>query len=191
MAVLRLMETVVRITSSLVLVLVVTAAPASPVVGFTLGGLTLLGLSLWLYRDLFPLRGAGWADTRSLAARSAMLGAAQLTLVAMGVIDTVVIGLTAMADGPASAYQVAALLGRVPLFRSAAVALRFYPAMASVDPGPAPRRPARLFLLLGVPTALLVAAVPEWVRRSCCRSRVPCCARCSRPRPCSGCRWAY
>lgn len=167
MAVLRVVETVVRIASSLVLVLAVTAAPASPVAGFTLGGLTLLGLSLWLCRDLFPLRGAGWADTRSLASRSAMLGAAQLTLVAMGVVDTVVIGLTTLADGPASAYQVAALLGRVPLFLSAAVALSFYPAMASAGLGPDSRRLTRqaacLFLLLGVPTALLVATVPEWV----------------------------
>lgn len=167
MAVLRLVEAVVRIGSSLVLVLAVTASPASPVLGFTLGGLALLGLSLWLCRDLFPLRGAGWADTRSLASRSAMLGAAQLTLVAMGVVDTVVIGLTTLADGPASAYQVAALLGRVPLFLSAAVALSFYPAMASAAPGPAARglarQAARLFLLLGLPTALLVATVPEWV----------------------------
>lgn len=161
---LRLVEMAVRLGSSLVLVWWVASSPLSPVAGFALGSLVLFGLSTWMCRDAFPLVRASAADLRRLLRRSVTLGGAQAALACIGVVDTVVIGLAHLGDGAASSYQVAALLGRVPLFLSTAVALGFYPRMVAAGSDDEARGDTvsalRLFARLGLPAALIVATLP-------------------------------
>ncbi|GAB7192561.1 hypothetical protein NUM3379_32700 [Kineococcus sp. NUM-3379] len=162
---LRLLETAVRLGSSLLLLLAVAASPTAPVLGFTVGSLVLLVVGLALCREGWPLLRASAATFSKLLRESMSLAVVQIALAAVGVVDTVVIVFAALGDGPASAYQIAALLGRVPLFLSAAVALSYYQRIAgAADEAQARERAAgslRLFALLGVPAAALLAGFPQ------------------------------
>jgi O-antigen/teichoic acid export membrane protein len=165
-SVLRLIETVVRIGVSLVLVIAVAADPLSPITGFIVGSAILTVAALIVCRAAFPLRRAARATYLGLLRHSALLGVAQLALAALGTMDTVVIALTTMGPVDARDYQVAALLGRVPLFLGAAVALTYYPQIASAASVVVARlqlaRAARLIVVIGVPVAVLLATCPVW-----------------------------
>ena len=165
-SVLRLIETVVRIGVSLVLVVAVAADPLSPITGFIVGSAILTAAALVVSRAAFPLRRAARETYRGLLRHSALLGVAQLALAALGTMDTVVIALTTMAAGDARDYQVAALLGRVPLFVGAAVAMTYYPQIASAASAGAARlqqaRATRLIVVVGLPVAVLLATSPTW-----------------------------
>ncbi|WP_165070086.1 MATE family efflux transporter [Marisediminicola senii] len=165
-SVLRLVETVVRIGLSLVLVVAVAADPLSPITGFIVGSVVLTVAALIVCRAAFPLRRAARATYRGLLRHSALLGVAQLALAALGAIDTVVIAWTQMNVIDARDYQVAALLGRVPLFVGAAVAMTYYSQIASAASAAAAHmqqaRATRLIVLLGVPVAIMLATTPTW-----------------------------
>lgn len=166
-SVLRLIETAVRIGLSLVLVWAVAADPLSPITGFIVGSAILTAVGLGVCRAAFPLRRAVRSTYRGLLRHSALLGVAQLALAALGTIDTVVIAFTQMPALDARDYQIAALLGRVPLFVGTAVAMTYYPQIASAASIGSARllqaRATRLMLVLGVPAAMLLATLPTWM----------------------------
>jgi len=165
-SVLRVIETVVRIGLSLVLVAAVAADPLSPITGFIVGSAILTVAALVVCRAAFPLRRAARETYLGLLRHSALLGVAQLGLAALGTVDTVVIALSHIATIDARDYQVAALLGRVPLFVGAAVAMTYFPQIASAtSAGTARLQQAlatRLMVVLGVPVAVLLATTPIW-----------------------------
>ncbi|KQM83935.1 hypothetical protein [Agromyces sp. Leaf222] len=165
-SVLRLVEMVVRIGLSLVLVVAVAADPLAPITGFIVASAILTAAGLAVCRGAFPLRRAARSTYRGLLRHSALLGVAQLALAALGTIDTVVIAMTHMAATDARDYQVAALLGRVPLFVGTAIAMTYYPQIASAASAGLARlqqaRAARLMFVLGMPVAILLATVPNW-----------------------------
>lgn len=165
-SVLRLIETVVRIGVSLALVLVVAADPLSPITGFIVGSAILTVAALVVSRSAFPLRRAARATYLGLLRHSALLGVAQLALAALGTMDTVVIALTDMAAVDARNYQVAALLGRVPLFVGTAIAMTYYSLIASAASADAAQlqhaRATRLIVIVGVPLTALLATSPLW-----------------------------
>lgn len=166
-SVLRLLETVVRIGLSLALVLAVAADPLSPITGFIAASAVLTAAALYACRGAFPLRFAARATYRGLLKHSALLGIAQLALAALGTIDTVVIAWTGMSAIDARDYQVAALLGRVPLFLGTAIAMTFYAQIASAPSAAAARllqgQATRLVFVLGAPAAFLLATTPAWI----------------------------
>jgi O-antigen/teichoic acid export membrane protein len=165
-SVLRILETVVRIGISLVLVVAVAANPVFPITGFIAGSAILTVAALVVCRAAFPLRRAARETYRGLLRHSALLGVAQLALAGLGTMDTVVIALTNMAAVDARDYQVAALLGRVPLFVGAAVAMTYYPQIASAASAGAARlqqaRATRLIVVVGAVVAVLLATSPMW-----------------------------
>lgn len=165
-SVLRVIETVVRIGVSLVLVVAVAADPLSPITGFIVGSAVLTVVALIFCRMAFPLRRAARETYRGLLRHSALLGVVQLAMAALGTLDTVVIALTKMAAVDARDYQVAALLGRVPLFVGAAIAMAYYSQIASAASPDAARlqqaRATRLLVVVGVPMAALLATSPNW-----------------------------
>ncbi|NAZ76678.1 hypothetical protein GTQ99_14800 [Kineococcus sp. T13] len=166
-AALRLLETVVRLTASVVLLLGVAASPVSPVVGFTAGSTVLVVVGLALCRRAWPLRRAPGATLRALLRQSLLLAVVQIALASVGVVDTVVITRAALGDAGASAYQIAALLGRVPVFLSSAVALAYYQRIAGAPDEASAQAQAssalRQLLLLGLPAAIGVATTPHAV----------------------------
>lgn len=159
-SVLRLGETVVRIGLSIGLLVAFGADPASPVTGFAVASALLFVAAVALVRGAFPLRVSGFGP---MASRALRLGGVQLCLASLGAADTVVAAAIGAAAGDAAAYQVAALLGRVPLFVASAVALSYYTDIAASDVrdvGAHVRRAVRLLLVLTLPVAVLVASTP-------------------------------
>lgn len=163
---LRLIETAVRIGLSLLLIVFVAADPLSPITGFIVGSIILTAAALVVGRSAFPLRRAARETFHGLVRHSALLGVAQLALAALGTVDTIVIALTQLAAEDARDYQVAALLGRVPLFVGTAVAMTYYPQIASAASELAARlqqaRATRLIVVVGIPVAALLATTPAW-----------------------------
>lgn len=164
---LRIVEAVVRLGLSLLLLVSFAADPRSPVTGFAVGSAVLFALGLAVCQRSLPLRRASPRALRELLGRSLQLGAVQLCLASLGVVDTIVITFAGLLDGPASAYQIAALLGRVPLFLASAIALTYFQGLARAETDADVRdqlAPAmRLLLVLAVPIAVLVATCPPAV----------------------------
>ncbi|NUU17113.1 hypothetical protein HP550_07600 [Cellulomonas humilata] len=157
---LRLLETAVRIGLSAWLLLAVAADPLAPVTGFAVGSAALFVAGCVLCRGVRPLRLGGLGDLTRLAL---LLGSVQVALAALGSVDTVLAASAGFAVDDAAAYQVAALLGRVPLFVAASVALAFYPQIAAAAPDEVAglvRRSVRLLLVLAVPVAVVMCVAP-------------------------------
>lgn len=163
---LRLGETLIRIGLSLVLIVAFAADPLAPLTGFIVGSAVLTAIALLVCRGALPLTFAGRAVYGGLLRHSALLGVAQFALAALGTVDTVVIALTEMPIDDARDYQIAALLGRVPLFVGTAVAMSYYAQIAGAASSESARglqaRATRLIVLLGVPVASLLATLPAW-----------------------------
>ena len=79
--------------------------------------------------------------------------------------DVILVAALAIPGPDAASYQVAMLLGRIPLFLTGAVALAVFPALAAKAARPATMRPLvassqRLMRSLVVPAAVVIATVP-------------------------------
>ncbi|NRG42355.1 hypothetical protein HRK28_15685 [Rathayibacter sp. VKM Ac-2835] len=163
---LRLVEMVVRIGLSLLLLLLVAADPLSPVVGFIAGNAVLFVAALIACRVAFPLRRAALTTYSGLLRHSVLLGVAQLALAALGTADTVVIAMTGMSAIDARDYQVAALLGRVPLYLGTALAMTYFPiiagAVSAEEARSHLRRVVRLIVVVAAPVSILIATTPAW-----------------------------
>lgn len=163
-AALRVLEAVVRLGLSVLLLVSVSATPVSPVIGFTVGSLVLFTVALLRCGHARRPRVLSAAVWRPLLRRSVLLGVAQACLAALGVVDTVVVVYTALSDEGAAAYQLAALLGRVPLFLGTAVALTYFQGLARADDDRARAEGARAafgaLARMALPVALLVVTCP-------------------------------
>ena len=164
MAALRVIETVVRLGVAAGLLLTVAADANLAVAGFTVGSLTLFAMSLHAVRDALPLTRAPSQAVRALLGRSTRLGLVQIAVASLGVIDTIVVTYTALGTTDRAAYQIAALLGRVPLYLGTALALAYFPALAQARTEAEIRTglssAVRLLTILGLPGAALLATVP-------------------------------
>lgn len=163
-AALRVVEALVRLTVAGVLLAVVGPEPWLVVLGFTVGSLTLFVAATAAIRSALPPVWTFTAASRTLLARSARLGLVQLALASTGVVDTIAVTFTSLTTADTAAYQVAALLGRVPLYLGTAVALAYFPAMSGLahddQTGPVLAAATRLTTLVGLPVAVLVATCP-------------------------------
>ncbi len=164
LAVLRVIETVVRLGVAAFLVLSVAADARLAVAGFTVGSLTLFVLSMRAVRDALPVTRTPSDAVRALVSRSVRLGLVQLILASLGVIDTIVVTYTALGTTDRAAYQIAALLGRVPLYLGTALALAYFPALARARNDAEVRAglssAVRLLGIVGIPGAALLATLP-------------------------------
>lgn len=122
----RLVEGFIRVGSGLIAVLLISRTAAMGLVGFAVGGAVMLTISLAATKDAWPLHKPDLAETRILISQSLRLGAVQLLLCMLGALDTVAATLAHFSDRTAASYQAAALLGRIPLFISTAVAIAVY-----------------------------------------------------------------
>jgi len=129
-AVIRLGEAVLRVGSGLTLALVLDGSPVGALAGFPMGSLALAGVGLLLCAGGFPLRRPERAATAALVRHAMWLGGVQVVLSLLGAVDTIVAAAAGLSGDEAYAYQLAALLGRVPLFLSVAVAQALYLSLA-------------------------------------------------------------
>jgi glycosyltransferase involved in cell wall biosynthesis/polysaccharide pyruvyl transferase WcaK-like protein len=90
------------------------------------------------------------------------LGAVQGGVAALACTDVLLAGLLAGGDPAAAGYQVAALLGRVPLFLAGALSMAVFPRLASPTGSPARtvRSAITTFATLAIPTVVVVATLP-------------------------------
>lgn len=163
-AALRVLETVVRLGVAGLLLAIVRRDPTLVVIGFTVGSLTLFVAAAVTTRWALPPRWSAPATSRSLLRRSVRLGVVQLALASIGVVDTIAVTFTSLSVPDTAAYQIAALLGRIPLYLGTAVALAYFPALSKLDhehqAGPVLAAATRLMALVGVSVAALVATCP-------------------------------
>lgn len=129
-ATIRLGEAVLRVGSGLVLALVLQGSPVGALAGFPIGSFALAGAGLLLCSRGFPLRRPHRAATAALVRHALWLGGVQVVLSLLGAVDTIVAAASGLTGEDAYAYQLSALLGRVPLFLSVAVAQALYPSLA-------------------------------------------------------------
>lgn len=122
----RLVEGTVRIGSGLIAVLLISRTAAMGLVGFSVGAAVMLAISLTTTREAWPLHTPDVAESRMLIGRSLRLGGVQLVMCMLGALDTVAITAANFSARTTASYQAAALLGRIPLFISTAVAVAMY-----------------------------------------------------------------
>lgn len=163
-AALRLAEAAVRVLVGLLLALVLTGSPVGALVGFPVGSAVLVLAGLWLCRRGFPLRRPRAGQVPVLLRQAAWLGAIQVVLTLLGAVDTIVAAAAGLSPDDAYAYQVAALLGRVPLFLSVAVAQALFPSLGAARDDAAVahelRRGLALFLRVCAVVAVAAWTVP-------------------------------
>src|SRR5581483_11509328 len=111
-----------------------------------------------------PFFGAAASALRHLFRQSLRLGAIQILLASLGALDTVVIQAIGTHARDVSSYDVAALLGRIPLFLSGAIAVVFYQSMARArtdrECSVGLQSAMRLYLLAVGPFTILLANMP-------------------------------
>lgn len=132
-AILRLGEAALRIAVGLALGILMSGTASGAVAGFPVGSLALVAVGLLLCRAGFPLRRPERGALLALLRQSASLGVVQILLAALGAVDTVVAATAGLSPSEAYTYQIAALLGRVPMFLSIAIAQALYPSLAATD----------------------------------------------------------
>jgi O-antigen/teichoic acid export membrane protein len=164
-AALRAAETVVRVAGGTALLMLVGKDPQNAIWGFALGSGVLMVASLLSNRRAIPPRRGDPAVLRALFQQSLNMGAIQVLVSMLGSLDTVAIQFAAVSREALPAYQVAALLGRVPLFMSSAISLAYYPAMARSESEAACadqlRKALRLYFLITLPGIALGWYLPH------------------------------
>lgn len=163
-AVIRLGEAVLRVGSGLVLALVLQGSPVGALAGFPIGSFALAGVGLLLCSRGFPLRRPQRTATAALVRHALWLGGVQVVLSLLGAVDTIVAAASGLTGDEAYAYQLAALLGRVPLFLSVAVAQALYPSLVRAgsddDVRTALRQGSGLYLRVAAVVAFAAWTVP-------------------------------
>ncbi len=161
---LRVVEFVVRVSVGLAALALISHSGAMALIGFPVGSGLLFALGLWASRRGFPLRRGDARAVRLLVRQSLALGAVQVTLSALGAVDALAVEASGFTDTVSGSYQVAAVLGRIPLFISIAIALAIYTAVAraSDDREVAQhlRHAVTLYAALAIPTVIACWTVP-------------------------------
>ncbi|GAB2935391.1 hypothetical protein GCM10027047_34890 [Rhodococcus aerolatus] len=130
-AALRLGEAVLRVAAGLALAVALAGSPLGALAGFPLGSAALVVVGLLLCRRGFPLRRPRRGTVGALVRQAVWLGGVQVVLSLLGAVDTITAAAAGLNPSEAYAYQLAALLGRVPLFLSVAIAQALYPSLSS------------------------------------------------------------
>lgn len=130
---LRLLEWAVRVATGLGALLLWDRSASLALLGYPVGSALLFGVAMVACSRAFPLRRGNSATVRLLVTRSAQLGAVQVLLSMLAALDTVAAEAAGLAVGTAGSYQAAALLGRIPLFLSTAVALAAYTHIVTAE----------------------------------------------------------
>jgi O-antigen/teichoic acid export membrane protein len=161
---LRLIEFVSRLGVGITALAVVAQSSAMALLGFPVASGLLFALGLWASRRGFPLRRGDARAVRMLVRQSLALGAVQVSLSALGAIDALAAEASGFTDATSGSYQVAAVLGRIPLFVSIAVSMAAYTAIARAADGREVsqhlRRAVALYAALAIPTVLACWTVP-------------------------------
>lgn len=163
-AVLRLLEGLLRTGLAVLSVVVLTPAPFGPISAFAVGSLAVFVAGMALCRVRLPLRRGDTVVVRQLLRGSLGSGAIQIALAALTSLDTLVIQYVHMSDDARSSYQVAALLGRSPVFIASAIAVVYFGHVAAAPS----TREARhrlgeglaLYVVVGLPLAVGLATAP-------------------------------
>ena len=162
---LRLAEGALRIGASLVVITLLSRDPSLALLGFPIGAAAMLALSLRACRDGFPLRRPDRETARRLLRQSLGLGAVQLLLVMLGASDAVAAQAAGLPTPTVGAYQAASLLGRIPLFISAAVTIAAYTSLSRARDGEEVRHQLggllRFYASFAIPVLLACWTVPH------------------------------
>ena len=163
----RVAEWFVRGGVGLVALLVFTRSATSALLGYGVGSMVVVGIGLGACRDGFPLERGGKALERMLLRQSIRLGAVQVFLAMLGALDTVSALASHFAPGVDGGYQVAALLGRVPLFLSTAISLAAYVHLARAPDDRVVQKDLThalaLYVIVTVPCVVVCWTVPATV----------------------------
>jgi O-antigen/teichoic acid export membrane protein len=164
---LRVVELVARIGVGLAALAIVSQSGAMALLGFPVASGLLFALGLWAARGGFPLRRGDALAIRLLIRQSLALGAVQVSLAALGAIDALAAEASGFSDVTSGSYQVAAVLGRIPLFISIAIAMAAYTAVARAPGDRAVsahlQQAVALYAALAIPTVLACWTVPDSV----------------------------
>ena len=164
-AAVRTIETAGRIAATVLLVLFVSRTATWALVGFPVGSLLALIYALRKGRAGFPMRALSRVTALRLTRDAALLGGIQVLLAMLGALDTVYADSASFTPEQAASYQSAALLARVPLFFSAAVATAAYTQLAGArdeaDAGRQLRAALRTYLWLAAPFLVAYLTVPR------------------------------
>jgi O-antigen/teichoic acid export membrane protein len=164
---LRLIEGVFRVGSGLIAVFLFSRTAAMGLLGFAVGGAVLLGLALFEGRDAWPLRVPEPVASQALITQSLRLGGVQLLMCMLGALDTVAASAADFPTPTTASYQAAALLGRIPLFISTAVAIAIYTELTRAPDDAAVaahmRHLLRLYGAITFPIALACWTMPHQV----------------------------
>lgn len=164
---LRVVEFVVRVSVGLAALTLLSQTGATALLGFPVASGLLFGLGLWAARRGFPLQRGDTRTVRLLIRQSLALGAVQVSLSALGAIDALAVEASGFTDATRGSYQVAAVLGRIPLFVSVAISLAVYTTIARARDdrraGQHLRHAVALYAALAIPTVIACWTVPSAV----------------------------
>ena len=164
---LRVVELAARVGVGLAALAVVSQSGAMALLGFPVASGLLFALGLWAARGGFPLRRGDALAVRLLIRQSLALGAVQVSLSALGAIDALAAEASGFTDATSGGYQVAAVLGRIPLFVSVAIAMAVYTAVARAPDDRVVsqhlRQAVALYAALAIPTVIACWTVPASV----------------------------
>lgn len=160
----RVVEWIVRVGVGSVAVLAVGRTAAHALLGYAAGSVVLVAVGLVAARRGFPLRRGGRSLERTLVRQSVNLGGIQVFLAMLGALDTVSALAAHFSPSLDGGYQAAALLGRVPLFLSAAISLAAYIHLARADDDQGVERQLSsaltMYAIVTVPCVLVCWTVP-------------------------------
>ena len=166
-AVVRVIETAVRVALTMLIVLAASTQAAVALFAFPIGSIAALAYALHRGRAGFPLRKLGRATALRLTRDAGLLGTIQVLLAMLGALDTVYAAAGHFAAEQTASYQAAALLARIPLFFSAAVSTAVYTELAAAkdetDAGTKLRGALRTYLWLSIPFVVGYLTIPASV----------------------------
>lgn len=163
-AYLRAFETALRLTIGLLFLFVVSRSASSAILGFPIASALIFFIGLSRCRRAFPLKVGNRLVLRELLRQSVLLGLIQLFIATLAALDTVVVLVSHLRTNSIASYQVAALLGRIPLFLSTAISVSYYQPLAKAkddrEAGRTLERAVLFYLLISVPMVALLASIP-------------------------------
>ena len=163
----RVLEWVVRVGVGLGAVLLLRRTAASALCGYAAGSAVVVVIGLVACRRGFPLRRGGRSLERALVRQSVNLGGIQLFVAMLAALDTVSALASNFSPQVDAGYQAAALLGRVPLFLSAAIGLAAFVHLSRADEGDdlaeQLSKALSLYAVVAIPCILVCWTVPAGV----------------------------
>jgi O-antigen/teichoic acid export membrane protein len=162
---LRLLEFVTRYGAGVLILLLVGRSAPAALIGYPIGAVVLIAVGLTVCRSGLPPLGGAQATIRGLAHQSLGLGAIQVFLAMLGSLDSVSALAAHLGSRQTAGYQSVAVLGRIPLFMSAAIGLAAYVHVVNARTDGEVRakmgQAVRLYSLVAVPFVVACLTVPD------------------------------